>query len=97
MKITELMKDFTAACLITPINALCVKRVGSNIADSGKYDYGMMVSPAITQGETDSDGHLRQLVSNCGKATVRGHGWPGETPFVWTGTAQEFNETWIGD
>ena len=92
--------DFGQACMDTPFNTPSVKRKGVNIANADpSFDFGLLVSPAICRSEISTCEALGQMIAEMNPATVviRGHGWPGETPFVWRGTAAEFNEQWVVD
>jgi len=85
MKVTENMQEFSAACMDTAFNAICVKSRDRN----AKYQFGKIVSPDDIRWFAG-----RFLIEGSPEIKVRGHGWDGETMFVWTGTPDEFNETW---
>lgn len=98
-EIKEGWHGFGEACLDTPFNAPCVKKHGSRIDMPEKYDHGILVQPSIDRRALKSVMALNSLVAEMNPATVivRGHGWAGEVPFVWTGSAAEFNQTWEVD
>jgi hypothetical protein len=93
MRLTTDMKEFTAAYLDTPFNAVAVKK--KRYSGLGELeDFGILITPAIMSGPI-ADRELEDAMRDYdGVVKVRGHGWiPGEV-FVWTGTAAEFNQTW---
>lgn len=93
------MQEFRAACCDTAFGAVAVKKRGKTFMELCEDDqgHGVIVHPAVRMGDVHNDSELHALVRRYETVTVRGHGWEGETPFVWHGTPEDFIETWIGD
>ncbi len=98
MRETEDIAEFAATAMDTPMKALCVKKKGYGTFDDVPHQFGLLVSPEMPGRFYSQDG-LNDAMTNMKPATVVvcGHAWPGETPFVWTGSWQEFNSTWTLD
>jgi hypothetical protein len=98
---TEDQETYLKAILNTPFSAIYLKKRGKSLNELIEDDYGVgvLVSPMIVQGKLNSQSELDQLMTALSQSVVivRGHGWAGEKRFVWTGTTQEFIETWTGD
>jgi hypothetical protein len=102
--ITERHEAFMAAVMNTPFGAVCVKKRGKELRElfDDEYGHGILVSPTILQGTIHGPDELAGRVSaimlsdKC-IVKVRGHGWDSEKRFVWTGTVEEFNRTWVVD
>jgi hypothetical protein len=102
MTMTESPEFFTAAVARTPINSLCVKKRGKGLREliDDDYGHGRIVSPSVVVGQVANEQELHSLLVDELKepfVTVRGHGWPGEKRFVWSGTTREFFGTWVVD
>jgi hypothetical protein len=103
MHITELPTIFANACMDTPIGAICLKKRGESLREllDDEYGHGRLVRPGIVTGsvknEDEFNAALKRLIGSNDTVIVRGHGWPMERKFVWTGTLDEFNETWEVD
>lgn len=101
MKITESDKAFMDAVMETPFGAVCVKKRGKEMAELFKdeYGHGILVTPTILQGTIQGPDELAGRLSAIHQSivVVRGHGWDIEKRFVWTGTVEEFNRTWVVD
>lgn len=103
MKVTEDKREFMEAWLDTPFYTVALRKRGTNIATADvSRDFGVLVAPAVDTRETKFDHRealsalIRQL-SPAAVIKVRGHGWSGETPMVWSGSPDEFIETWTLD
>lgn len=102
MKVTRGWKEFSEACLDTPIGAVAVKKRGKSFDElvDDDYGHGVLVDPRVTVGMINGPDELAGIMNYRWPnklVTVRGHGWGHEVPFVWTGTTKEFNETWVID
>jgi hypothetical protein len=101
MKITTDRKTFNEAVMNTPIGAVCVKKRGKKLDELFKdeYGHGILVSPTVVKGMVRGPDELEWIIMEINEpdAMVRGHGWAVEVPFVWTGTRDEFNATWVID
>lgn len=96
MTLTEDKKTFDEACLDTCFGSIAVKKRGMALQEMGGHDHGILVSPYVRQGEV-AMARLEQVMSSYHPVViVRGWGWgcPPDDAFVWTGTSDEFNETW---
>ena len=65
-----------------------------------EYGHGILVSPAIVNGMIHGPEELARLLVEEYKepfVTVRGWGWGMEKKFVWSGTTEQFNATWVID
>ena len=89
------------ACLKigTPKNSVALA-LKPGVRLEGGAVFGVLHAPPVTLKEVRSDSQLaRALSRHVGAVVVVGHGsldMPEET-FTWTGSVQEFNETWKGD
>jgi hypothetical protein len=101
MKITENKKTFNEAVLDTPIGAIAVKKRDKDLRELSKdsYGHGILVTPTILCGTIHGpdDLEFEMIDIHAPVVMVRGHGWDFEAPFVWTGSTEEFNETWVID
>jgi hypothetical protein len=109
MTVTENQRVFFDAMLDTPFGAACVKKRGKKFEQllDDRFGHGILVSPTITQDmlKGHPEGRLSNLLNaiNQSIVVVRGHYHtePGieekMAHFVWTGTTQEFDETWTVD
>lgn len=99
--LTEKPEFFAAAVLDTPFGAVCVKKRGKTLTElcDDEYGHGILVKPAVLQGTIHGPEDLGRMLIEMGEpfVTVRGHGWLGEKRFVWTGTTEMFNATWVID
>lgn len=99
MKLTEDKREFMEAALDTPFGAVCVKKRGKPMRElfDDPHGHGILVKPFVERGPA-ADVALQQTMRSFHPVVVvRGHGWCGETPFVWTGTSDEFRKTWTID
>ncbi len=98
MRVTEDASEFAEAATETPFQAPSVKKKGYGTFDNVPHQFGLLVTPYVP-GRFDDRDSLNNLIAQMKPATVvvRGYAWPGETPFVWTGSWQEFNSTWTLD
>lgn len=97
--ITTDRQTFNAECWNTLIVPFCVKKQKpiKELFDDPQ-GHGVIVSPAIERGSVTNDAELHaEIRAFNSTVVVRGHGWDFEEPFVWSGTPEEFCETWIGD
>lgn len=96
---TTSLDDFKAACWNTCLSAVAVKKRSKTFGElcDDPQGHGLLVHPTARIGEIRNNSELYALVRRYETVTVRGHGWEGETPFVWHGTPEDFIETWEGD
>ncbi len=95
-------EHFMAAVMDTPMGAVCVKKRGKTLQElfDDEYGHGVLVRPAIVVGMVHGPEELGRMLREDYKepfVTVRGHGWDMEKPFVWCGTTEQFNATWVVD
>jgi hypothetical protein len=90
---------FMEAALDTCFDAICVKRRAKSMRElfDDPMGHGILVKPYVARGPAAVAALHQAMRSHEGEVMVRGHGWLGETPFVWTGTADEFRQNWTID
>jgi hypothetical protein len=99
MTLTEDKTEFMEATLETCFGSICVKKRGKTMQElfDDPHGHGILVRPVVERGPA-ADVALKQTMQLFHPVVVvRGHGWDFETPFVWTGTSDEFKETWVID